>query len=105
MNPSETRIMLHVLAQLSLLPRCTFWRCNTGVAADKTGRRIRFGVPGQPDIQGCAAGRWVGVEVKSATGRQSSEQRAFQDRIQNAGGVYLVVRSADEAVAAVKVLL
>lgn len=97
--------MLHVLAQLSLLPGCTFWRCNTGMATDKTGRRIRFGVPGQPDIQGCAAGRWIGVEVKSATGRQSPEQRVFQERIENAGGVYVLVRSADEAIAAVKVLL
>ncbi len=101
----EARIQAYILAQLSLLPDCYFWRCNTGAARTKSGGLVKFGTPGQPDIQGCVAGRWIGIEVKTATGTQSPAQRAFQARIQNAGGVYVLARSLDDALSAVRVLL
>lgn len=96
--------MQYALVLLSGLARCTFWRCNTGVANFR-GQAVRFGVPGQPDIQGCVNGRWVGIEMKTATGRQSAAQKAFQERIEAAGGVYLIARTAESAYDQVLALL
>lgn len=57
---------------------------------------------GSPDII-CVArdqaghGGWaVAVEVKSATGKQSPSQKEFQQKWEDAGGLYVVVRSASE---------
>ena len=78
-----------------------FWTSDTGTAKSMDGKRaIRFGVLGQPDIQGCLDGRWIGIEVKTATGRQRPAQVAFLATIQKAGGLYIVARSPDEAVEA-----
>lgn len=65
-------------------------------------RTIRFGCPGSPDILGCLDGRWIGLEVKTATGRQRETQIAFQAAIERAGGLYAVVRSPEDAVAALR---
>ena len=43
-------------------------------------------------------GRAVFVEVKTAKGRQSEEQKAFQERIGKLGFKYLIWRSVDDAV-------
>jgi hypothetical protein len=100
----EIRLAAYILAQLNILPRCYFWRQNTGVA--KAGdRSIRFGVPGQADITGVANGRRVEIEVKSPTGRQRPDQKAFQSRITDAGGIYIVARSLDDALIPVRGLL
>lgn len=96
--------MQYALVLLSRLARSTFWRCNTGVATFR-GQSVRFGVPGQPDIQGVAAGRWVGIEMKTEKGRQSAAQKAFQDRIEAAGGIYILARTAEEAYDAVAAIL
>lgn len=54
---------------------------------------------GSPDIIGIApdfAGIALAVECKSARGKQSPAQREFQRKWEKAGGVYLLVHSADE---------
>lgn len=58
--------------------------------------------PGSPDLVACVRGRYVGLEVKTDTGRVSAEQRAWGDDLERAGGVYRVVRSVAEAIAAVR---
>lgn len=65
-------------------------------------RRMVVGLPGQADIQGCIDGLWVGLEVKTGTGRQRKAQANFQLAIEKAGGVYAVVRSVEEAVAVIE---
>lgn len=45
------------------------------------------------------SGRLLAVEVKTLVGRQSQQQRAFERMITTFGGLYLVVRSADDALA------
>lgn len=37
------------------------------------------------------------VEVKSKTGRQRQEQKTYQQMVERGGGIYLLVRSAEEA--------
>jgi hypothetical protein len=58
---------------------------------------VRFGVPGQADISGLlSSGRRVEIEVKSATGRQSPQQRAFEAMISKFGGLYILARSVED---------
>lgn len=58
---------------------------------------------GWPDLT-CLApgGRFVGVEVKAATGRQSPVQVDMQQRIERLGGLYVLARSVDDVVAALE---
>ena len=70
-------------------------RTNTGVAVDpRTGRHVRFGTPGAPDVRLTVAGLAVAIEVKNSTGRQSQDQRRWQAAHEAAGGVYLLCRDA-----------
>jgi hypothetical protein len=93
----QRRILLALAARWH--PRGIFWVADTGVARSMDGDRvIRFGLPGQSDIQGVLDGRWVGVEVKTARGKQRQNQVAFQRAIEAAGGVYILARSEAEAI-------
>lgn len=79
------------------------FRANVGVAKDqRTGGIVRFGTPGQPDLMGIltvqGVGVWIGIEVKTATGRQSEAQVKYQQMVERQGGVYLLCRSVEDAV-------
>lgn len=120
-GPNETRLQTYILAQLSREPGCAvltpdgklhgdpaavaiFWRQNTGAA--RTGDRlIRFGIPGQADITGSVRGRRIDIEVKTPEGRQTPEQRIYEQRIAAAGAVYVLARSLDDVLTAVRGLL
>jgi hypothetical protein len=72
------------------------WRNNTGTTWIN-GQPVSFGYPGSADILGIAPdGRFLAIECKSATGKQSEKQRAFQAKIEANHGVYLLVRSVEE---------
>jgi hypothetical protein len=70
-------------------------RCGSKV---EVGEHYKCGIPhGWSDITCCfPGGRYVGIEVKSAKGVQSEEQRQHQAIIEAAGGVYLLCRSVEE---------
>lgn len=75
------------------------WRVNSG-AMVTDGRLIKLAPPGTPDILGVlpdGSGQLFGLEVKTATGKQSVAQIAWQQRAEKSGVRYRVVRSADEA--------
>lgn len=97
MSESETQRTL--LAAIGSVRFCLVERMNTGVAKDiNTGRVVRFGTPGGPDIRVTLQGRAVAVECKSDRGRQSPEQVRWQAAFEMAGGVYLLCRDARKAV-------
>jgi hypothetical protein len=75
------------------------WRNNCGVAEMRGGFKVRFGVgsPGGSDLIGLYRGRALFVEIKTPTGRQSPEQRQFQQCVERHGGIYRILRSVDEA--------
>jgi hypothetical protein len=50
-----------------------------------------FGKSGIPDIIAIVDGHFVGVEVKSATGRPTELQKICGKQIEDAGGTWLVV--------------
>lgn len=56
-----------------------------------------YTMKGVPDIVCIINGMFVGFEVKTTKGRVSPDQLLFKKRCERAGGIYHVVRSADEA--------
>jgi len=93
--PTEAATQRQLLAILGPVAGLHIERTNTGVAVDpRTGRHVRFGTPGAPDVRLTVAGRAVAIEVKSPRGRQSDDQRRWQAAHERAGGVYLLCRDA-----------
>jgi hypothetical protein len=101
---SETGIQAKILLAIGRIPGLLCWRNNTGALRNKTGRLIRYGLVGSPDILACYRGRFLGIEVKTSSGDQSDDQINFQRALERAGGVYVVCRSADEAVSAIEAI-
>lgn len=78
-------------------PVACFWRNNTGVAETR-GYTIRYGLGnGSADLIGVFRGRFVAVEVKTPTGRQSEDQKRWQALVEGKRGVYAIVRSENDA--------
>lgn len=92
----EREIQNAILRAFATRPDLRLWRANVGVA--RAGRRlVRFGVPGQADLTGILPGGLrLEIEVKSAGGRQSPEQRDYQRLIERFGGVYVLARCVDD---------
>jgi hypothetical protein len=86
-------------------PSAVLWRVNTGAARlpGKGGRDhvVRFGLPGQADIQGVIAPWGVVLQIEVKTDRRGSKQSPAQEAVErlitSAGGVYFVARSGAEA--------
>lgn len=116
---SEKAIMNDTLVALSALPETLVKRANTGMAWQgkemkvpvgssvtvtrdmvilQEARPVKFGTPGQADIDGVHRGIAIQVESKTRTGRQSDSQSKFQRAWERAGGIYVLARSAEEAV-------
>lgn len=98
----ESQIQRAILDYLAATGVMAF-RMNTGaVKAEYNGRTrfMRFGVPGMADLVAFPAGRVCWIECKSETGRQSPEQRSFQDQVQRHGHRYTLCRSVDDVIAA-----
>jgi len=62
---------------------------------------IRGAAPGTADLIGCIDGMPVAIEVKTKTGRQTDTQREWAERWTGAGGLYVLARSATEALEAI----
>ena len=86
------------------------WRNNTGALVDQQGRLVRFGLcKGSsdliglrvleitPELVGQRLAQFVALEVKTAQGVLSQEQRAFLRLVKDLGGVAAVCRSVEEA--------
>ncbi len=103
-NP-ESVLLAQILLALGSRPDCRAFRNNVGKLPDpRTGRWVTFGLaPGAPDII-CIVrgGRFIGIEVKTPTGKLRPDQEAFRDMLQSLGATYVVARSVDDAVRAVE---
>ena len=65
----------------------------------------RVCVTGSPDVLGqLPDGRLLGVEVKSPTGKLSTPQSVFIERINSAGGVAFVARNCNDVFKNLEVL-
>jgi hypothetical protein len=56
------------------------------------------GTKGSADISATIRGRSVKIEIKYGKDRQSDVQREYQESIERAGGIYIIVRNFDEFV-------
>lgn len=92
---TEADIQALILIYLTSLPDTYAQRQNTGAAHDGK-RMVRYGVPGQADILCCMKGRFIEVEVKTKTGRQSEAQKQRDRNITKAGGIYILARSVED---------
>lgn len=66
----------------------------------KEATKVVYGVgnPGGADLIGGWRGRFLAVETKAKRGRQSPEQRHFQQIVEGTiGGIYAMVRSERDA--------
>ncbi len=99
---SEQDIQSEILAAVTAVPGFLAWRANSALAVTAARQVIRANVPGCADIIGCYRGRFVAIEVKTETGRQSQQQRRFQAAVERAGGLYVVARSPSDALAALQ---
>ena len=84
---NEKDIINQIKEFLKTLEGCFFWKEHGG----------QFGQAGIPDLIICYRGRFVALEVKTATGKLTTLQGITLRRIQNAGGTAAVVRSVEEA--------
>ena len=75
--------------------RIFHYRNNTGAVKTESGRFIRFGNVGSPDIIAVVKGTYIGIEVKDIKGKLSPSQIAFQKELEKAGGIYIVARDID----------
>lgn len=64
---------------------------------------VNFGLKGSGDIAGIIGpvGKALFIEAKDVHGRQSEQQKNFEKMVRNMGGIYILARSAEEAVAAI----
>ena len=102
---SESEIQAAIRAALGRLPDVCLWRNHVGQLTDVTGAVHPFGLAvGSADLIGVLApsGRLIALECKSPTGRLRREQRDWLAVVRKFGGFACVVRSADEALAAVE---
>lgn len=98
----EKLIQNAILREFGTRSDMRVWRMNTG-AANYSGTRVSFGVPGQADISGILPdGRRLEIEVKSATGRQSADQENYQRMIERFNGLYVLARSVQDVHAALR---
>ncbi|MCW3051623.1 MAG: hypothetical protein JWN14_793 [Chthonomonadales bacterium] len=54
-----------------------------------------IGAKGRPDFEGCMAGKFVAIEVKTGTGELSKDQRDHMRRIVEAGGIFIEARTLE----------
>jgi hypothetical protein len=109
MKKSEGQILREIELALSALrrpdgsPVCIVWRQHVGKFMGQSGYVTKVGIEGQADLGGVLfTGRAIQIEVKSETGRLREGQERWGAAMRRMNALWMVARSADEAVAAVR---
>ena len=93
---NESTIQKGIMDYLELFSRTNpiyYFRAGAGAMKTAQGRFFKTGRPGLSDIVVLYLGRFIGLEVKTKTGRQSQAQKQAEVDILAAGGEYYIVRS------------
>jgi hypothetical protein len=88
--------IIDYLSLLENLGKLYFFRANSGAVKLESGRFMKTGKAGCPDIICCVGGKFIGLEVKNEKGKQSPTQKDTEEKIKKVGGEYYVVRSVDD---------
>ena len=99
----ESEIQSSIIDYLQILEnrgKIFFQRFNNTPVYDPVGKKFRSMAKGNkkgfPDILVIANGRTIGFEGKTATGKQSKEQKDIENKFKQHGQEYFVVRTVDE---------
>ena len=96
MEKEETKLQNAIRAELSRIGIVR--RNNVGTFLTVYGKPIVIGLPGEADLTLFAkGGKTVFIEIKTAAGRQSKQQRAFEKRVKELGFDYVIMRSLEDA--------
>lgn len=97
MGKRETDAMRLIMIRVSEMGhRC--WRNNRGLFYTREGVPVICGLAnGSGDLIGIVNGRFLSVEVKSASGRLRPEQRQWMEMVNNMGGIGICAKTPDEA--------
>lgn len=100
---TEAALIRAVQVTFGARPNLRIWRNNTGAFGTED-RFVRFGLEGSADFLGILgpSGRFLAIECKSPSGRQTDQQKAFQAMVERFGGVYILARSTDDVEAALR---
>jgi hypothetical protein len=98
MSNPETVLQSRIVDALGCLPGLIVMR-NAQLKRKIEGQWVYAGLgPGSADLIICAFGLFVGMEVKTPTGKQSPDQIEWEQRITRwGGGQYVLVRSVQDA--------
>lgn len=98
---TESQIMDAIFLALGGTGEILLHRNNCGMAWMRDGKPVKFGVgnPGGSDFVGVYRGRALYIEIKTPIGRQSPEQKRFQQCVERHGGMYRILRSVKDAYA------
>lgn len=92
----ESDVLAETMLALSRIGALVM-RNNSGALRDAEGRLVRFGLRGSADVIACYRGRFVAVECKRQGKRASPDQMRYAVAVRNAEGIYVVVRSKEDA--------
>ena len=95
----ESVIQKGIMEYLTMVQRQynLYWfRAGAGTIRIANKRYFKTGRPGVPDIVVVKDGKFIGLEVKTKTGRQSDAQKLAEVEIKEAGGEYHLVRSISD---------
>ena len=102
---SEGALQTHLCKLLNSYARpdiCWFAVPNGEKRSRKTAARLKQqGVrPGVSDLCFVIDNQFIGLELKTETGKQSEAQEQFQENAERAGGRYICAQGLEEAIAA-----
>jgi hypothetical protein len=106
-SAAHTALMKRIRLALGADPDVVLWpnivtHIETYDAERGGARHGHAGLPdGSPDLVGIVFGRFIGLEVKTGSGQLRPSQVLFSRLVQKHGGFFAVVRSVEEAVAAI----
>jgi len=98
---TEHDIQKQILERLGFLKNGFFWRENSGAVKIENNGKTRFfraGITGIADIMGVYKGIPIAIEVKRPGKKQSLDQKAFQQRFEICGGLYMICTDSAEII-------
>jgi hypothetical protein len=100
MKLKESEVQKQILEYLQIKNVFHYRNNSGGMVTQYKGKQsfMRFGAVGSPDIVCVIDGIYTGIEVKGTGGKQSENQKAFQESLEQAGGRYILVSSLGDII-------
>lgn len=82
------------------------WKNSTGAMKTTIGHYQRYGLKGSADIIGLTPkGQFLAVEIKTGKAVQNKAQKAFQKAIESRNGVYKIIRTYEELISWLELMM